>query len=130
MRGLLLITCVLAVMGLAYWAYQENYRTQARAAEAAELSREIAALHERLALLEAEWAYLNRPARLRELAALNFPRLGLMPFAAEQFGTIDEVAFPRLPRMEVPDWPLMQLSGVVETRGTTTTVATGGEAGR
>ena len=117
MRGLLLIASVLAVMGLAYWAYQENYRTQARAAEAADLSREIAALHERLALLEAEWAYLNRPSRLQELAALNFPRLGLMPFAAEQFGRIDEVAFPRLPRVEAPVLPLPPLSGVVETRG-------------
>jgi len=119
MRGLIVVSSLLAVMGLATWAYQENYRTTARAAEAAALAREITALHDRLALLEAEWAYLNRPARLWALADMHFPRLGLVPFAPEQFGAIDAVAFPPPPALRggPASAPLPVLSDIVETRG-------------
>ncbi|MEL6205488.1 MAG: cell division protein FtsL [Pseudomonadota bacterium] len=109
MRGFLLVPAALGVMGLAFWAYQENYRTQAVAAEAAALQTEIGQLRDRLALLEAEWAYLNRPERLRALTILNYDRLGLLPFAPEQFGSIDQVAFP-------PDPIELIVSGAIEAR--------------
>jgi len=109
MRGLVSLA-ILAVMGLATWAYQENYRTQEAAREAERLTREIGVLRERLALLEAEWAYLNRPARLAALAELNFGRLGLLPLAPEQFGRVEQVAFP-------PDPAAFAVDGIVETRG-------------
>ena len=110
MRGFVLVPAVGAVMALAFWAYQENYTTQAAQSEAQALGREIGALRERLALLEAEWAYLNRPSRLAELAELNFERLGLIPFAPEQFGTVEQVAFP-------PDPTELIVDGIVEARG-------------
>lgn len=81
-------------MGLAYWAYNENYTTQASLKEVRGLHRDIGAAHERLNILEAEWAYLNRPDRLRDLAELNFDRLGLLPLMPDTFGRIDQVAFP------------------------------------
>ncbi len=37
-----LLLSALAVMGLAFWAYQENYKTQSAIAEVRQLHREIA----------------------------------------------------------------------------------------
>ena len=94
MRSLLFVVSALCVMGLAYWAYQENYRTQQALRDVEKLQRAIANNRESLGILRAEWAYLNRPDRLRELVMLNFERLGLLPLSAERFGQVDQVAFP------------------------------------
>ena len=94
MRGLFYVLAALAVMGLAFWAYQENYKTQAEIAEVRDLHREIGAAHERLAVLKAEWAYLNRPDRLADLADLNFDRLGLLPLMPDAFGAVDQIIYP------------------------------------
>lgn len=97
MRSLFYILTALAVMGLAFWAYQENYRTQEAVKEVASIRRDIRHLHEGLSILHAEWAYLNRPDRLRELADLNFDRLGLLPLQPHQFGSAEQVAYPLPP---------------------------------
>ncbi|WP_415920972.1 cell division protein FtsL [Tateyamaria sp. SN6-1] len=94
MRNVLFVLTTLAVIGLAFWAYRENYATQAALSEVDELRQDIRAAHARLAVLKAEWAYLNRPTRLRDLADINFDRLGLLPLRPEQFGFVDEVAYP------------------------------------
>ena len=101
MRTVLYIVTAAFVLGLAVWAYAENYRTQAAIAQVERLHRDISQARERLGVLKAEWAYLNRPDRLRDLAELNFDRLGLLPLAAEQFGTIDQVAFPPEPPLPI-----------------------------
>ncbi len=94
MRPLLYILTALAVIGLAFWAYRENYATQQALSDTKRLQREIGQTQERLGVLRAEWAYLNRPDRLRELANINFDRLGLLPLRPDQFGRVDEVTFP------------------------------------
>lgn len=96
MRSLLYITSALIVMGLAYWAYSENYKTQAALDDVEHLQLEIGRMQEELAVLRAEWAYLNRPDRLRDLAEMNFVRLGLMPLDPEQFGRVDQISYPRV----------------------------------
>jgi hypothetical protein len=101
MKTFLYILTTLAVIGLAFWAYRENYATQDALDETAQLHREIRAAHARLAVLKAEWAYLNRPDRLRDLAELNFDRLGLMPLRAEQFGRADQIPYPQAPLLPV-----------------------------
>ena len=106
MRTFLYILTTLSVIALAFWAYRENYATQGALAETRELRREIRTAHERLSMLKAEWAYLNRPDRLRDLAQINFDRLGLLPLRPEQFGHVDQVAYP-------PD-PILEVTGVVE----------------
>jgi len=94
MRGLFYAISALVVMGLAYWAYSENYRTQDALRQSSALQSEIGAARQTLAVLEAEWAYLNRPERLRELAELNFGDLQLLPITPEQFTSVTQVAYP------------------------------------
>ncbi|WP_299687350.1 cell division protein FtsL [uncultured Tateyamaria sp.] len=112
MRNVLFVLTTLAVIGLAFWAYRENYATQEALSEVDTLRQDIRAAHSRLAVLKAEWAYLNRPDRLRDLADINFDRLGLLPLRPEQFGYVDEVAYP------APDLPpitdSVEVSGTVE----------------
>lgn len=109
MRGLIYVLSALAVIGLAFWAYRENYATQQVLRETQSLQRQIGAAQLRLSVLRAEWAYLNRPDRLMELAELNFDRLGLLPLRSDQFGRIDEVNYPPAP---VSEMPLMITNGV------------------
>ena len=103
MKSFLYIVTALTVMGLAVWAYRQNYETQAKLREVRELREEIADLRERASVLRAEWAYLNRPERLADLADLNFDRLGLLPLRPDHFGSIDQIAFPVENAVEVMD---------------------------
>lgn len=94
MKSLFYVLSSLAVIGLAFWAYRENYETQKAATETQSLQRSIGEARARLAVLRAEWAYLNRPDRLRELAQINFADLELLPLRPDQFGKIDQVSYP------------------------------------
>ncbi len=98
----LYVLAALAVMGLAFWAYQENYKTQAGHREVREPARaRSASAHERLSVLRAEWAYLNRPDRLADLADLNFDRLGLLPLMPDAFGAVDQIIYPLPPILPI-----------------------------
>ena len=97
MRPVLYVLSFLAVMALGFWAYRENYATQASLREVADLQNEIGTLRESLSIERAEWAYLNRPDRLRDLATVNFDRLGLLPMVPQQFGEASQIAFPPAP---------------------------------
>ncbi len=95
MKTLAYALTVLFVFSLAFWAYRENYATQQVLKETQRLQNQIGRSQERLNVLRAEWAYQNRPERLRELAEINFDRLGLLPLRPDQFGRVDEVSFPQ-----------------------------------
>ena len=101
MRGLFFVLSAIAVMALGFWAYQENYKTQAAIAEVRMLHSQIGAAHERLSVLNAEWAYLNRPDRLSDLADLNFDRLGLLPLMPDAFGRVDQIIYPQNPLLPI-----------------------------
>lgn len=103
MRGLFYVLAAFAVMGLAFWAYQENYKTQAAIGDVRDLHGQIGAAHERLGMLRAEWAYLNRPDRLADLADLNFDRLGLLPLMPDAFGAVDQIIYPVPPILPITD---------------------------
>ena len=106
MRSFFYIIMFNAVMGLAYWAYQENVHTQRELANVQDLHESIGKARNRLAILRAEWAYQNRPRRLQDLADLNYENLQLLPLRADHFGRVDEVGFP-------PDsFPVFDLGGL------------------
>lgn len=110
MKTLAYLLTVLLVFSLAFWAYRENYATQQVVKETQGLQRQIGRAQERLSVLRAEWAYLNRPQRLRELAEINFDRLGLLPLRPDQFGRVDEVTFPEAE-------PLLPITNAIEVSG-------------
>lgn len=103
MRTCFYILTTLCVVALAFWAYRENYTTQAALREVRELRHEIRTAHQRLSVLRAEWAYLNRPDRLRDLADINFDRLGLMPLHPSQFGDTGQISYPPDPIIDIAE---------------------------
>jgi hypothetical protein len=114
MRPVLYVLTFLGLIALGFWAYRENYATQATLREVRALQQEIAGLREALSVQRAEWAYLNRPDRLRDLATLNFDRLGLLPMEPGQFGAVAQVV---MPAPEVP-----AITGPIDTMGGVTAV--------
>ena len=93
MRSLLYAMTALSVIGMAFWAYNENYATQEALDDIEDVRSDISIARARLAMLKAEWAYLNRPDRLMDLADLNYERLQLLPLQGNQFGSIEHVGF-------------------------------------
>ena len=117
MRPAFAILAFLAVIATGFWAYRENYQTQDALRDLRDLQSEIAALRDSLSVQRAEWAYLNRPDRLRELADLNFDRLGLMPMDSSQFGHIADVSYPALAPLTPNLIDAVSVSGTEEGEG-------------
>ncbi|WBU63148.1 cell division protein FtsL [Paracoccus aerodenitrificans] len=105
MKSVLYLVVALVVMSLAFWAYRENYRTQDALNEMESVQKEIASLREQLLVLSAEWDYLNRPARLRELVRLNADRLELEPITSDQFVDTSNIDYPPPPVRYPPRRP-------------------------
>lgn len=94
MRAVFYLLAAFGVIGLAIWAYDQNQKTQTALREVRSLRAEIRSLTEALDVQRAEWAYLNRPQRLRTLVQMNFARLNLLPLEGRQFGQIGEIPYP------------------------------------
>lgn len=125
MRNLLYALTALAVMGLVFWAYRENYGTQKALKQVTKLQTEIAGLKENLGMQRAEWAFLNRPSRLRELALLNFDKLKLVPMSPNQFGDVSQLPFAPPPSSDPAGGPG---AGPVANTGSNTGAADAGGA--
>lgn len=99
MRAALYLSAAVLVAVCATWAYRVNYATQEAINRLADLRAEIAMEREALSVLNAEWAYLNRPDRLAKLIAGPGAGLGLVPLTPEQFGETAMVAYPPEPEL-------------------------------
>lgn len=103
MRSIFASLTLVFVLGLAVWTYAENYRTNQVLDELQQLNRDMAVAKSRLRVLNAEWAYLNRPERLAELATLNFDQLKLLNLRPEHFLRIDQIPFPEQNYLETAE---------------------------
>ena len=95
MKTFLYLSAGTLVVGFAYWAYQVNYDTQEAIRRVEALRADIATEREALSVLNAEWAYLNRPDRLRVLAEQYFSDLQLMPMTADHFADPAMIDYPK-----------------------------------
>lgn len=94
MRWALYIVGLCLVVASAAWSYRITYHTQEVLDGVADLRRDIRREHEALSVLQADWAWLNRPARLEKLVRAHNDSLGLGAFQPEQFADLSEVPLP------------------------------------
>lgn len=97
MRNGLFLAALAAIVIVATWAYRVNYDVQDALRRVTELRSQIAREREAISVQRAEWAYLNRPERLRELADLHFKTLQLMPLLPDHFAEPEAVSYPMSP---------------------------------
>lgn len=110
------IALVLVVLGLAFVLYSFEHRMRAGERALAKLGGEITEERETIRLLEAEWSYLSRPARLERLAREH---AGTGPLLPAQIMPETELAnrIPARPApnpAESPDDPLAELLEVLQ----------------
>lgn len=92
MRRLPLLAWVFAVVIAVFLLYRVKYEVQALKSQVEEASRQLEAEKEALHVVAAEWAYLNRPARLRSLAEKYLSSSGM---TADRVAEIEAVPFPK-----------------------------------
>jgi len=108
LRSLIYTFTFACLVGLAFWAYQENIKTKNVIAKTEQLQKDIGIARARLSILNAEWAYLNRPERLIELVDLNFDQLQLVPLRASNFSEVRNINFFNDP--DLPEIVLLPIS--------------------
>lgn len=91
MTRITLFCWIAAVAVTAFAAFRVSEDTQQLEARAVKVKGQIVGKLEAIHVLEAEWSYLNQPARIADLARR---RLGMADLGAEQMTGIDELGMP------------------------------------
>lgn len=94
MRGRLTLFWVCLAVTVGFGLFHVKYKVQALEDDLRRLNASITEEQEQLHVLAAEWAHLNRPARLEALARRHTE---LVPAGAEQIGAIKDLPFPDPP---------------------------------
>ena len=85
LRFLLFGTLIGSTFALGLWAYKINYDSRAADQRVKMLEKSILLANKQFKILNAEWAHLNRPDRLRKLAEYYFFELRLTPIYPDDF---------------------------------------------
>ena len=91
LRFLLIGTLIGSTFALGLWAYKINYDSRAADQRVKELEKSILSANKQFKILNAEWAHLNRPDRLRKLAEYYFFELRLTPINPDDFISFSDV---------------------------------------
>ena len=91
LRFLLLTMLTLSTFTLGLWSYKINYDGRAADERVKELEKSILSTSKEIKILNAEWAHLNRPDRLRKLAEYYFSELRLTPINPDDFISFSDI---------------------------------------
>ena len=91
LRFLLFATLLVSTFVLGLWAYKINYDSRAADQRVKELEKLILSANKQAKILNAEWAHLNSPDRLRKLLEYYFAELKLTPINPDDFISFSEV---------------------------------------
>lgn len=113
MRLLLCLFGALVATVFGFWAYNVNYDTQEAMKRVHRLQSDLARERQSIAMLRAEWAWLNRPDRLAALVVEHNTTLGLVPLDPAHFAVVTDIAFPEPPRE--PGWDGLTAADITVT---------------
>ena len=91
LRFLLFATLIVSTFSLGLWAYKINYESRAASQRVNDLEKSILSLNKEVKILNAEWAHLNSPERLRKLVEYYFLELRLNPINPDDFIAFSEI---------------------------------------
>ena len=91
LRFLLFATLIVSTFALGLWAYKINYDSRAADQRVKKLEKAILSANKEVKILEAEWAHLNSPDRLRKLVEYYFFELRLTPINPDDFISFSNV---------------------------------------
>ena len=119
--GSILWICLAIIVGLGLFAIK--YQAKDLENQLASINREIVRNREEIHVLNAEWSYLNDPARLREM---SIRLLVMQPLAPAQIATLDTLGTPPMGRQSaLPALAAMPETQDVESRRQTAKVDDG-----
>lgn len=97
MRRISLFVWVVVVAVGLFMLYRVKYEVQTMHAQVEETARELEMEREALHVVAAEWAYLNRPERLRQLADKYLSSAGV---TVDQIAELEAIPFHMQPDAE------------------------------
>ena len=90
-KFLLFSIVVATTFSLGLWAYKTNYESRAASQRVKDLEKSILSANKGVKILNAEWAYLNSPDRLRKLVEYYFLELRLTPINPDNYISFSEI---------------------------------------
>lgn len=108
MRLLLYFAGILSLLTLAALSYSQNYATREILSEIDRTKTTIRAKQQQLRALEDEWAYLNRPDRIKALAVLNYSHIQLSRQFPQAPQSISDLPFQPDPEEYNPSEAVLQ----------------------
>lgn len=91
MNRLSTVIWIVVIAVAVFMLYMVKYQVQSLKTQVAQTARELEAEREALHVVSAEWSYLNRPERLKTLAAKY---LAASDVTVEQVADVEAIPFP------------------------------------